>query len=466
MRRAHRLMVAAGVAALVCVPLASASPAARPPATLRLVCDGHFDKALTSTVAVQRDGLHVEVENVSSTPLAIAIYSSTGGERGGDAARGVSNRVFALAPALIRVGCYDAYHQDASRLRSVWPEVSVVDPHGFYVPERVSPTCPGSTSVLLLDYMPEARGEHGDPASVVREMLRAQGLLKPGDTVERAGYPVAAMPKARLVRHGQIIAVVKLIPDHHGGWLESSLEQCTSRPRPSPSTSRAHPARGSGTPCWKRLINDWYDGRIDRAYPVSCYRQALRMLPAGLPQTPLLFADLHRALAHARNGIVPAGQSGRATTPSSEVAALTNARSGELEWRKALQIAARTDPTTRFPSPPKAVLLARLRQAQQRFGFTVVRVELLRPRQLAPIVVIRTNDKQAIARATATIFALLDPHQVTATNPSGSAYEGFFFEAQDEHGTPFLTAFYHERCCPPGGGEWASDPALYPFGHG
>ena len=35
-------------------------------------------------------------------------------------------------------------------------------------------------------------------------------------------------------------------------------------------------------PCWKRLINDWYDGRIDGTYPVSCYTQALKHLPADV----------------------------------------------------------------------------------------------------------------------------------------------------------------------------------------
>ena len=35
----------------------------------------------------------------------------------------------------------------------------------------------------------------------------------------------------------------------------------------------------AGTPCWKQLLNDWYDGRIDKAYPVKCYREAIKNLP-------------------------------------------------------------------------------------------------------------------------------------------------------------------------------------------
>ena len=32
-------------------------------------------------------------------------------------------------------------------------------------------------------------------------------------------------------------------------------------------------------PCWKKLVNDWYDGRIDGTYPVKCYQAALDNLP-------------------------------------------------------------------------------------------------------------------------------------------------------------------------------------------
>src|SRR6266508_469999 len=35
----------------------------------------------------------------------------------------------------------------------------------------------------------------------------------------------------------------------------------------------------AAAPCWKTLINDWYDGRIDRVYRVGCYREALAHMP-------------------------------------------------------------------------------------------------------------------------------------------------------------------------------------------
>ena len=52
----------------------------------------------------------------------------------------------------------------------------------------------------------------------------------------------------------------------------------------------------AATPCWKRLINDWYDGRIDRIYPASCYRSAIKNLPEDVDAYSTAREDLERAL--------------------------------------------------------------------------------------------------------------------------------------------------------------------------
>jgi hypothetical protein len=52
----------------------------------------------------------------------------------------------------------------------------------------------------------------------------------------------------------------------------------------------------AATPCWKRLINDWYDGRIDQAYPVQCYRQAIKNLPEDVKAYSSAREDIRRAL--------------------------------------------------------------------------------------------------------------------------------------------------------------------------
>lgn len=57
----------------------------------------------------------------------------------------------------------------------------------------------------------------------------------------------------------------------------------------------AAPAAAKG-PCWRALFVDWADGRIDRTYPVHCYREAI----AHLQQDTLTYGDaadqINRAL--------------------------------------------------------------------------------------------------------------------------------------------------------------------------
>ena len=48
--------------------------------------------------------------------------------------------------------------------------------------------------------------------------------------------------------------------------------------------------------CATRLLKDWRDGRIDRIYPVDCYRQALSSLPEDLRIYSSAESDITRAL--------------------------------------------------------------------------------------------------------------------------------------------------------------------------
>ena len=49
-------------------------------------------------------------------------------------------------------------------------------------------------------------------------------------------------------------------------------------------------------PCWRTVINDWYDGSIDGHYAASCYRQALSNAPDDLKMYSDLPEDLNRGL--------------------------------------------------------------------------------------------------------------------------------------------------------------------------
>jgi len=50
------------------------------------------------------------------------------------------------------------------------------------------------------------------------------------------------------------------------------------------------------TSCGTRLLRDWSDGRIDRVYPVRCYRLALANMPEDVRIYSTAESDIKRAL--------------------------------------------------------------------------------------------------------------------------------------------------------------------------
>src|SRR6266571_2847397 len=57
---------------------------------------------------------------------------------------------------------------------------------------------------------------------------------------------------------------------------------------------------GAAAPCPQRLLHDWRaNGRIDRTYPISCYRAATADLPEDLRQYSTASEDIRRAMLHA-----------------------------------------------------------------------------------------------------------------------------------------------------------------------
>jgi hypothetical protein len=57
------------------------------------------------------------------------------------------------------------------------------------------------------------------------------------------------------------------------------------------------PAASAARPCWKDLVDDyWADNRVDKVYPISCYRDAMEALPSDVKQYSDAQDDLRRAL--------------------------------------------------------------------------------------------------------------------------------------------------------------------------
>jgi hypothetical protein len=82
------------------------------------------------------------------------------------------------------------------------------------------------------------------------------------------------------------------------------------------SAGTAAPASASA-PCWKTLINDWFDGKIDHVYPRHCYTQAIQHLPTDVSTysdaadqiRAAMFAALHHKNGGNSGGTPPSSQS-------------------------------------------------------------------------------------------------------------------------------------------------------------
>jgi cobalamin biosynthesis Mg chelatase CobN len=76
----------------------------------------------------------------------------------------------------------------------------------------------------------------------------------------------------------------------------------------------------AATPCWKLLLNDWYDGHISNVYPIPCYHQAIAHLPTDIKVYSSAADDINRALQAAiarqkkTHTTVTAVETGAATT--------------------------------------------------------------------------------------------------------------------------------------------------------
>ncbi len=62
------------------------------------------------------------------------------------------------------------------------------------------------------------------------------------------------------------------------------------------SLALSAPPAAAGAPCWRTLIKDWYDGRIDGAYEPSCYAEAKKNAPVDEREYSSLLDDLDQAL--------------------------------------------------------------------------------------------------------------------------------------------------------------------------
>ena len=154
-----------------------------------------------------------------------------------------------------------------------------------------------------------------------------------------------------------------------------------------------------------------------------------------------------------------------ANHPLSDAAARRGGARLREQWEREIRSRAIEAPREHFANLSPYTLKRRLADAAHDHGFQVVAVRLLRPKEVAPEIAVRTTRYLALARALPSILHSLDPHSRRSDN-RGRSYEGFFIEARDERGVPFLAVFNFWRGQHKGGGQWARSEALYPFQHG
>ena len=80
----------------------------------------------------------------------------------------------------------------------------------------------------------------------------------------------------------------------------------------------ALPSTAPAAPCSQGVIADSRDGRIDREYPIGCYRRALESLPEDVRVYGTAGSDIQRALMSAvsRSVAVTEGRTASAPTGS------------------------------------------------------------------------------------------------------------------------------------------------------
>jgi hypothetical protein len=52
----------------------------------------------------------------------------------------------------------------------------------------------------------------------------------------------------------------------------------------------------AAAPCWRQVVDDWFDGSIDGTYAPHCYQDALQHLPADARAYTTAASDIQRAL--------------------------------------------------------------------------------------------------------------------------------------------------------------------------
>jgi hypothetical protein len=135
----------------------------------------------------------------------------------------------------------------------------------------------------------------------------------------------------------------------------------------------------------------------------------------------------------------------------------------ETQWLERLSAGERLGCRLRFRTYTEHLVAGRLARAAAADGFSVVSLQFLHACQAAPLVKLTATDPHRFVRQLPALMRALDER--THGKQTLRAFEGFYLEASETSGTPFVVIWNHARG-EVAGGQWASSPDLYPFPHG
>jgi len=105
-------------------------------------------------------------------------------------------------------------------------------------------------------------------------------------------------------------------------------------------------AADAAGPCWKTLLTDWYDGRIDDTYPLHCYQDALHHLPPDVQTYSSARDDIMRALQSAKTQLE---RSGTRIGPNTKIPPAKHATGTKTPTTAPAGNTTTTSPTTSLP---------------------------------------------------------------------------------------------------------------------
>ena len=185
------------------------------PNVARIVCTADGTRLLTPAVRPRSDGVHVILSQRGGAAATLSTDQAGGWKPG------PKPFVVTLPPGRANLGCMTMadWNADPPRHRG-WVTLQVVDQDDRWVDDH---PVGGSCSQSSIDYAPTAAGH---PESQLAREARHALDARPGDDVERAGYPRQQPIEYRLVRDGRVVALARFASDGHGRWLLDGVQKC------------------------------------------------------------------------------------------------------------------------------------------------------------------------------------------------------------------------------------------------